>query len=91
MTPAAHTYLRATGDGSIWGWPKSATIEDLRNEWIESSDLAQQQEISRQLQKAAFEDLPYVPLGIGLQSTTYSKSLQDMLKGFPIFYNVRRA
>lgn len=91
VSPAAHTYLRATGKGAIWGWPESADLEGLRSQWIATGDAAEQQAICRRIQEKAFEVLPYIPLGIGRQSTVHAKSLQGVLKGFPLFHNVHRA
>ena len=50
-----------------------------------------QQEICRQMQRVAFETVPYIPTGIYYQPTVYQKNLGGILHGFPLFYNVRRA
>ena len=42
------------------------------------------------MQRQAFIDVPYVPLGVFYQPTAYNKSLTGMLKGLPLFWNVRR-
>ena len=43
------------------------------------------------MQRQAFIDVPYVPLGVFLQPTAYRKDLSGILKGLPLFWNVRRA
>jgi peptide/nickel transport system substrate-binding protein len=43
------------------------------------------------MQKQAFEDVPYIPLGLWYQNTAYRANLSGMLKGLPLFWNVRRS
>ena len=43
------------------------------------------------MQKQAFLDVPYVPLGKIRQPTAYRKGLVGMLSGPPQFTNIRRA
>jgi len=38
-----------------------------------------------------FQDVPYYPLGVFYPATAYRKSLTDVLDGYSLFYNVRRA
>ena len=90
VNPAAHTYLRGTGRTATFGWPSSQNLEDLRSQWFAAPDEASRQEICRQMQRQAFQDLPYLPLGVFYQPTAYRTNLTGMLKGFPLFYNVRR-
>jgi peptide/nickel transport system substrate-binding protein len=63
----------------------------LRGQWFTAPDEASRQQICRQMQRQAFQDLPYLPLGVFYQPTAYRTNLTGMLKGFPLFYNVRRA
>ena len=91
VNPAAHTYLRGTGKTATFGWPASQTLEDLRSQWFTAPDETSRQEICRQMQRQAFQELPYLPLGVFYQPTAYRTNLTGMLKGFPLFYNVRRA
>jgi peptide/nickel transport system substrate-binding protein len=43
------------------------------------------------MQAQAFQDVPYIPLGLWYQNTAYRSNLTGMLKGLPLFWNVRRA
>lgn len=91
MNPVAHTYLRGHGANAIWGWPSIPAIEALRAEWINAASLEDEKRICAEIQEVAFQEVPYVPLGIGLQPMAYSSELTDLLAGFPIFWNVTRA
>jgi peptide/nickel transport system substrate-binding protein len=43
------------------------------------------------MQRQALIDVPYVPLGVFYQPTAYKKDLTGVLRGLPLFWNVRRA
>lgn len=89
-SPAANNYIRANGPSAIFGWPDSPRLEALRNEWLDTTDLARQQAICREMQLQAFQDVPYYPLGVYFQSTAFRDSLTGVLPGYSLFYNVRR-
>ena len=89
--PAAYSYMRGNGTAALFGWPTSPAIESLREQWLDSADLAEQKRICRDIQLRAFEEVPFIPLGLFYQATAYRKNLVDMQKGLPLFYGVRRA
>jgi len=90
-TPAAHLMLRANGANAWFGWPEDARIEALRDAWFVAPDLAAQQRIARDLQAAAFETVPFVPLGQYFQTTAYRRNLSGLLRGFATFWNVTKS
>jgi peptide/nickel transport system substrate-binding protein len=92
INPVGHVFLRGLGKtGGMPGWPDAPRIEELRQQWLDAPDLAAQQRIAVQLQLQALQDVPYVPLGQVFQATAYRNSIADVLDGFVIFWNVRRA
>jgi peptide/nickel transport system substrate-binding protein len=88
--PAAHTWLRSNGPKAFVGWPSIPEIEKLRLDWFDAPDVAAQQTICQNIQKAAFDQAPYVPLGFYYQPTAFRSNLTGMLKGVPMFYNIKR-
>jgi peptide/nickel transport system substrate-binding protein len=72
------------------GWPTDAKMEALRDTWLTTAALAEQQKICREMQLEAFAQVPYVPLGLFRQPTVYRSNLEGMLIGQPVFTNVRR-
>ena len=46
----------------------------LRSQWLAASELAEQQRICREIQAVAFEEIPYIPIGLYKQPTAYRKS-----------------
>ncbi|WP_441295836.1 ABC transporter substrate-binding protein [Roseomonas cutis] len=89
MNPAAHNYLRGSGRKSIVGWPVSERLEALRDRWFDAPE-AEQAAIGREMQEAAFADLPFIPLGLFYQNTAYRSDLTGVVKGAPVFWGVRR-
>ena len=91
LNPSAHNFLRGSGDKATFGWARSPKLEELRDAWFEAPDVAAQKRIGVAAQRQAFVDVPYVPLGVFYQPTAYKKDLTGMLRGLPLFWNVRRA
>ncbi len=91
VTPATQSYVRGLGRSGPFGWPESARIEALRNEFMDAPTLADQQRIARDLQLQAWEDVPYIPTGAWMQPFAFRKSITGMLNGFPQFHNIRKA
>ena len=42
------------------------------------------------LQKQAFADVPYLPLGQYFNQTSYKPSVTGVLDGVPVFWNVKK-
>ncbi len=55
-----------------------------------AGSLAEQRRIAILMQRQAWIDMPYVPLGQNRQPTAYRRELDGILAGFPTFWNVRR-
>lgn len=90
--PTTHNQMRGNGKDAWFGWPTSARLEELRNQWFDAPDFAHQQQLCRELQLQNWVDVPFIPLGQFFQPTAYRRSVTGVLKGgFALFYNVRRA
>ena len=88
--PAAHSFLRGAGDKSTFGWSVSPQLEALRDQWLAAPDDAARLALARQMQRQAFIDVPYVPLGLFYQPTAYRRGLSGIIQGPPLFWNVQR-
>jgi peptide/nickel transport system substrate-binding protein len=91
VNPGVQQALRGHGQAAWFGWPTAPKLEELRHAWFEATDLAAQQQIGRQIQLQAFQDVPYLPVGQYFQATAYRRSLTGVPKGLPLFWSVRRA
>ncbi len=90
LNPSAHNFIRGSGDKATFGWARSPRLEELRDQWFNAPDAAAQKAIGVEMQRQCFIDVPYIPLGVFYQPTAYSKTLSGILKGLPLFWNVRR-
>ncbi len=90
FSPAGHAFLRGTGQPTGPGWPTSPRIEAARTAWLDSVDTTEQARHLDELQRAAYADVPYVPLGQVLHSTVHRADLVDMPGLVPALWGVRR-
>ena len=90
FSPAANVYLRGNGKDAQPGWPTSPKLEALREAWLGAPDLATQKKLCVDIQRQAFRDVPYVPLGQTLLPALHRSDLTGILDGLPLFWNVRR-
>ena len=90
LNPSGHLSLRTNGDKAWFGWPSNARIESLRDQWFLAPDVAAQAAICAEIQKEAFAEIPYIPMGQYLQPTAYRSNLEGVLTGFALFWNVKK-
>jgi peptide/nickel transport system substrate-binding protein len=90
--PGSSYPLRANGQNANTGWPTDEKLEALRLKWLDTSDVAAQQAIARQIQEQAFVSLPFIPLGQWFNPAAYSDKLTGAIHSpFTLFWNVKRA
>ncbi len=90
--PASHASIRGHGDNAWPGWPNIPAIEQGRNTWFDAPDEAAAKAATTEMQRVAFDEVPYVPTGLYYQPTAFRRNLTGMLKGQPpLFWNLRRA
>jgi peptide/nickel transport system substrate-binding protein len=90
VNPGTHNSLRSDGNAATPGWPSSPALEALRMQFFDAPELAQQQAIARDIQRVAMQDLPYIPLGGYRSLTAHKRNLADRVKGFAIFWGIKR-
>ncbi len=91
LDPSGHLSLRANGEQAWIGWPTDLRIEQLRDQWFDTPDVPAQAALCAEIQREAFQSVPYIPMGQYLQPTAYRTDLQGVLNGFALFWNVKRA
>ena len=89
--PLLGSLLRGNGKDAWIGWPEIPRIEAAYNAWLDSDDPAEQTRLEREISLAAFESVPFVPLGRYMPRVAWSKRISDPLKGpAPVFWNVSK-
>jgi len=89
--PASHAAIRGHGANAWPGWPTIPAMEAQRDAWFAAPNEAAALAATTEMQRIAFEEVPYVPTGMYYQPTAYRRNLTGILKGQPpLFWNVRR-
>ena len=89
-SPASNLAMRGSGQNAWFGWPTAPGLERLRDSWLAATDPVAQRAIAADIQKQAFVDVPFLPLGEFIQPTVQSRTLTGGLTGMPLFWNIRR-
>jgi peptide/nickel transport system substrate-binding protein len=90
-SPASNLVLRGNGKQAWFGWPTAPRLEELRAAWFDAPDFAAQKQICDELQLQAFQDVPYIPLGLIRRATAYRADLAGMVRGGIVFTEIHRA
>ena len=90
LNPSSNNFLRGSGTSAIFGWSDIPRLEELRMDWFRAADEKAQAAICAEIQRVAFEAVPYAPTGLYYQQTAYRSNLTGVQKGLPLFYGVRR-
>jgi peptide/nickel transport system substrate-binding protein len=79
--------------GGWFGWAEDAKIEKLKDDFVRSTSLDEQKKIATEVQKEAYEQVIYIPLGQYTQPSAWRKSLTGVLDGpaTPIFWNIDKS
>ena len=91
LSPGVNQTIRGNGTNGWFGWASSERLEAKRAEWFDAPNLAAQQQAAREQQAIAFEEAPTLPLGQAFVATAYRRTLVDLPKGPPFFWNARKA
>jgi len=79
VSPAVNFPLRASGDKAWFGWPTDARMEELREAWFNAPDAATQKKVAEELQRRAFEFVPYVPTAQFILPTAYRTNISGVI------------
>ncbi|MCA8927545.1 MAG: ABC transporter substrate-binding protein [Alphaproteobacteria bacterium] len=90
QSPIRNIGISGGGVERAWfGWPTDAKMEQLRDDFARSTDLAQQKEIAHAIQLEAFKNTPYVNYGQWYQPMAWRKGLKGVLVSpVPFFWNI---
>ena len=94
MNPIANASIGGRGTKGGWfGWAESAKIEQLKDKFARSSSPEEQKKIAAEIQKEAYEQVIYIPLGQYLAASAWRKSLTGVLDGpaTPVFWNIDKS
>ncbi|WP_428493063.1 ABC transporter substrate-binding protein [Rhodopila sp.] len=92
INPAPYTGLDASGSTAWYGWPKSALVEAKIAAWYAAPDLDAEKKVIAELNKAAMDDVVYIPTGFFKGYQAWRKNISGVVKApFPVFWDVKKA
>jgi peptide/nickel transport system substrate-binding protein len=93
MNPIASFPLVGRGKSGWFGWPEDARIEQLKDEFARASSPEGQKKIAEEIQKEAYDQVIYIPLGQFVAPSAWRKSLTGVLDGpaTPVWWNVEKS
>jgi peptide/nickel transport system substrate-binding protein len=90
--PLLASLIRSNGAKAWFGWPDDPKIEAIYNEWLDAADPAEQTRLEREYQLAAWDSVPFIPMGRYMLRTAWSPKLSGLLQGpAPVFWNISKA
>lgn len=89
MTPAVASVLSGAGDKAWFGWPTSEEMEKLRTAFTREPDAGKRRQIAEQVQKLAFDEVPFVTWGQFVVPGAFRKNVQGVLQfGATLLWNI---
>lgn len=92
--PIANLSIGGQGKNGGWfGWADDPKIEQLKDAFVRAPSLDEQKKIASDIQKEAYEQVIYIPLGQYQGPSAWRKSLTGVLDGpaTPIFWNIDKS
>jgi peptide/nickel transport system substrate-binding protein len=94
VNPVVNILLNAKGTHGAWfGWPEDTRMEAMRDAFVRSSSREERKKIAADIQREAYEQVLYVPLGQWRGVSAWRKSLSGVLEGpaTPVFWNIDKS
>lgn len=80
FNPIANAGVRGLGkQGGFFGWTEDAEIEKLRDAYARETDPAKQKELAIAVQKRAYDQVLYIPLGEYFQPSAFRKEVTGLV------------
>src|SRR5262245_36435127 len=91
-TPASYVAVRGNGEKAWFGWPDSAEVEKEVAAWFAAKDLAEEKAVIGRINKAAMEDVVYIPTGFYYGYQAWRSNVSGVVGGpIPFFWGVAKA
>jgi peptide/nickel transport system substrate-binding protein len=94
MNPVVNFSIGGRGKNGGWfGWSDDPKIEELKDKFVRASTPEEQKKIAEEIQKEAYDQVIYIPLGQYTAPSAWRKSLTGILDGpaTPIWWNVDKS
>jgi peptide/nickel transport system substrate-binding protein len=92
VNPAPYIALDASGPTAWFGWPKSDPVQEKIAAWYAAPDLAAEKTVIADLNKAAMDDVVYIPTGFFKGYQAWRTNVSGVVKApFPVFWDVSKS
>jgi peptide/nickel transport system substrate-binding protein len=94
VNPIVNFSIGGKGKNGGWfGWAEDAKVEQLKNDFARAASPEEQKKIAADIQKEAYDQVLYIPLGQFTQPSAWRKSLTGVLDGpaTPVFWNIDKS
>src|SRR6266702_3033492 len=94
INPIVNFAIGGKGKNGGWfGWADDPKIEQLKDAFARASTPEEQKKVAADIQKEAFDQVIYIPLGEYTQPSAWRKSLTGVLDGpaTPVFWNIDKS
>jgi peptide/nickel transport system substrate-binding protein len=94
INPIVNFAIGGRGKNGGWfGWAEDPKIEQLKDAFARAATPEEQKKIAADIQKEAFDQVIYIPLGEYTQPSAWRKSLTGVLDGpaTPVFWNIDKS
>jgi peptide/nickel transport system substrate-binding protein len=92
INPSSYTAIRANGDKAWFGWPDVPAVETEVTNWFNAKSAAEEKAAIDRLNKAAVENVVYVPTGFYLGYQAWRKNVSGVTSGpIPFAWGVSKA
>jgi peptide/nickel transport system substrate-binding protein len=91
MSPLVNMNFDARGKGAYTGFVDDPKTEELKNAFIREADPAKQKEIAEEIQKRAYDQVFYIPLGLIYNYAAYRKNVSNFIDSpVAVFWGVEK-
>jgi peptide/nickel transport system substrate-binding protein len=89
-SPAVNQAIDGSWERGWFGWYCSEAMERLRTEWARAEDSDKRNALLEEIQRMAYDEVPYVPLGQWTQRRAYRSHVKGVVPfAAPVLWNVR--
>ncbi|MBV6272818.1 ABC transporter substrate-binding protein [Alcaligenaceae bacterium CGII-47] len=92
LDPLRYPAVAANGARAWFGWPDNPQIEQFREQFARTGDLAEQKALTQKIQETVLDEGVIVPLGQYQVPSAYSKKLTDVIEApVALFWGAKKA
>jgi peptide/nickel transport system substrate-binding protein len=79
LNPAVNFPIRTNGDKAWFGWPNDPELEQLREAWFKTTDVASSKKATEAVQARAFEFVPFIPTAQFILPTAFRSNISGVI------------